>query len=497
MIKKIFVTIKVFIFLMLFFNSHTWGNENLTVNLDICQFRFNNDSSLVEVYYGFTAQSGDSSISGPYVLQLQISQGDQRIYDHLWKVNKPETEQTGAEQGQSVVDVLKYLLTPGKYDFNLIVKNMSNPELIDSAQVANYQIRTFDESNTQISDIELAQFIAPANQNQNQVFNKNNFNVLPNPFNLYDQNNANVYYYLELYDLNREIQTEYYYLKRVVFDSYGLPIVAIPAYNKMKRLRGKDDVEVGMFDISKLPSGKYYLTFAALDTNNNELATANTSFFVHNPEVLKISRNNLSIENQAASSEIALLSDDMLNVILGATQYFLDENERKVVQNLENDQAKKIFLYRFWKENDSNVATPVLESYRMLLNRVRYANNNFSQIRTEGWKSDRGRILILYGEPSEIQYYSNLSDLKEFQAWSYDNIENGVVFIFGVLGSFGDLQLIHSTKTGELYNNHWLDLLKVSEGRAGLDDLAPGVSEMDAVKRIFRKYDLELPRYLR
>ncbi len=73
------------------------------------------------------------------------------------------------------------------------------------------------------------------------------------------------------------------------------------------------------------------------------------------------------------------------------------------MKNLENENAKKIFLYRFWKERDSNPTTRVFESYREMLKRVQYANSNFSSIKKEGWQSDRGRILIKYGNPSEIQ----------------------------------------------------------------------------------------------
>ena len=132
-----------------------------------------------------------------------------------------------------------------------------------------------------------------------------------------------------------------------------------------------------------------------------------------------------------------------------------------------------------------------------MIRRVQYSNSNFRHVKKAGWDSDRGRILITYGKPSEIQYYTNVPDFKEFQAWSYDNIESGVVFIFGVIGGFGDLRLLHSTKTGETNNIYWLDLLKVSEGGTGISGMGHGSEQRQEVKDIFRSLNLEWPRYLK
>jgi hypothetical protein len=132
-----------------------------------------------------------------------------------------------------------------------------------------------------------------------------------------------------------------------------------------------------------------------------------------------------------------------------------------------------------------------------MLKRVQLTNATFASIKKAGWESDRGRVLIKYGQPSEIQYYPNVAEFKEFQAWSYDNIENGVVFIFGVLGAFGNLQLIHSSKTGELHNDFWFDLLKISEGQTGMQQMEDGLSSRNTLREIFQKNNLEMPRYLK
>ncbi|HDP99930.1 MAG TPA: GWxTD domain-containing protein, partial [bacterium] len=306
-----------------------------------------------------------------------------------------------------------------------------------------------------------------------------------------------VYYYIEIYNLQENFTGQFFSIKRTVLDGSGLPIFAIPSYTKKKRIRMQDDVEVGMFSIGKLPSGRYQLYLAVVDSIENQIASVNTNFYVHNPAVTQIAFENMPIEQQMASSEVALLSAEDLDMFLGATQYLVDSKEKKIIEKLENETAKQLYLYRYWKQHDPLPETRVLESFMEFIERVHYANANFSQIRRIGWKTDRGRIMIKYGKPAEVQYYANVPDFKEFQAWSYDGIEGGVVFIFGVTGGFGDLNLIHSTKTGEVHNEFWLDLLKVTEGRTGISNMAPGAEDRQAIRNFFRRYNLEWPRYLR
>jgi len=71
-------------------------------------------------------------------------------------------------------------------------------------------------------------------------------------------------------------------------------------------------------------------------------------------------------------------------------------------------------------------------------------------------KSDRGRIFIIYGEPSEIERYPNQVDTKPYEIWYYNELEGGVVFVFGDLTGFSDYTLLHSTLRGELRDDNWL-----------------------------------------
>ncbi|MDZ7765279.1 MAG: GWxTD domain-containing protein [Melioribacteraceae bacterium] len=72
-----------------------------------------------------------------------------------------------------------------------------------------------------------------------------------------------------------------------------------------------------------------------------------------------------------------------------------------------------------------------------------------------GYKSDMGRIYLSYGDPDRIERFPNESNLKPYEIWHYDNIEGGVLFIFGDLSGFSEYELLHSTKRGEMYDENW------------------------------------------
>jgi hypothetical protein len=89
------------------------------------------------------------------------------------------------------------------------------------------------------------------------------------------------------------------------------------------------------------------------------------------------------------------------------------------------------------------------------LKRVEYSNQHFKALGKKGWRTDRGRVFLKYGEPSEIERFPNQIDTKPYEIWYYNEIEGGVIFIFADLTNFSDYQLIHSTSRGELRDDNW------------------------------------------
>jgi GWxTD domain-containing protein len=441
----------------------------------------------VEINYGLLPGTRKNRAPNAFVLEMDVTQDDSLVLRNLWRVQPPApTDSAGTNL--MVVDALRFLLPPGRYNFKLLARPMSPKAQIDSAFVRSLAIRQFAPNQTALSDPLLAQKIEPAQSSGHFV--KNGFRVVPNPLGVFEAGNG-LFYYLEVYNLPQNNE-KFYFLTREVLSAEGAPVPVLPVYRKKKIIRGRDDVEVGQMRIGDLRTGRYRLRFSVQDAHSRVWAHTEAAFVVKNPR-LPASGLPGATQLRMENSVIATISPQNVNLFVEATRYFLPREEQHIVDRLSDETAKRRFLFQFWNGKGGR---PGLEVFREFVKRVHDANVKFAETRKAGWQTDRGRIWILYGKPSEIQYYSNLPGFREFQAWSYDNIEHGVVFIFGVTGSFGDFKLLHSTKTGEIHNEAWLDRLKVTAGRTGLTEMAPGISQEEAIRAMFRRYNLEMPRFL-
>ncbi len=114
-------------------------------------------------------------------------------------------------------------------------------------------------------------------------------------------------------------------------------------------------------------------------------------------------------------------------------QYFITEQERQVYQRLTTEEERERFMEDFWRRRDAGMGRP--GAFREEVSRrVAYANEYF-HAGISGWKSDRGRIYILYGPPNRRDArpmggrYTKPANMGgdtittyAFETWEYDSI---------------------------------------------------------------------------
>ncbi len=104
-----------------------------------------------------------------------------------------------------------------------------------------------------------------------------------------------------------------------------------------------------------------------------------------------------------------------------------------------DDETKKKFFERFWKERDPNPATRKNELMDEYFKRVNYANKQFTGFGTPGWLSDRGRIFIKFGPPDDIERHPFELNSHPYEIWRYYNLRK--IFLFEDYTGFGDYRL--------------------------------------------------------
>jgi len=100
--------------------------------------------------------------------------------------------------------------------------------------------------------------------------------------------------------------------------------------------------------------------------------------------------------------------------------YIILDREREVFLSLETVEERERFIEAFWKKRDPNPATPENEFQIEHYRRIDYANQWLGrETYLPGWKTDRGRMYIILGEPIEIQRFDDYSDIRSAHLWFY------------------------------------------------------------------------------
>jgi GWxTD domain-containing protein len=134
--------------------------------------------------------------------------------------------------------------------------------------------------------------------------------------------------------------------------------------------------------------------------------------------------------------------------------YIISPLEKQVFERLQSDRERDLFIQAFWKQRDPTPGTEENEYKAEHYRRINHANYYYGrQSPLPGWKTDRGRIYIILGEPNDIQRFESGQETYPAEIWFYqDKAEFGLppgfnIVFFKEHGS-GDYKLYSPTMDG-------------------------------------------------
>jgi GWxTD domain-containing protein len=104
-------------------------------------------------------------------------------------------------------------------------------------------------------------------------------------------------------------------------------------------------------------------------------------------------RNERALKQELSKPYKKWLDEDVV--------YIITPEERAAFKQLSNDEERDNFIEAFWQRRDPTPDTEENEYKEEHYQRIAYANEHFAA-GVPGWKTDRGRIYIMYGKPDEI-----------------------------------------------------------------------------------------------
>src|SRR5437016_8572593 len=116
-------------------------------------------------------------------------------------------------------------------------------------------------------------------------------------------------------------------------------------------------------------------------------------------------------------------------------RWIITDEERQVFKQLSNDEERDQFIEAFWARREPTPDTPENEFKEEHYRRIAYANEHFAA-GIPGWKTDRGRMYIMYGPADEIESHPSGGSYERpmeegggststfpFEDWRYRYIE--------------------------------------------------------------------------
>jgi GWxTD domain-containing protein len=134
-------------------------------------------------------------------------------------------------------------------------------------------------------------------------------------------------------------------------------------------------------------------------------------------------------------------------------RWIITDEERKVFDGLKTDDEREQFIEQFWFIRDPDPDTDVNEYREDYYQRIAYANEHFTS-GIPGWKTDRGRIYVMFGKADQIESHPSggsydrpawegggTTSTYPFEIWWYRYIEG--------VGSDVEIEFVDPTGSGE------------------------------------------------
>jgi GWxTD domain-containing protein len=133
--------------------------------------------------------------------------------------------------------------------------------------------------------------------------------------------------------------------------------------------------------------------------------------------------------------------------------YIITEMEKEVYLQLQTDSERDFYIEAFWRQRDPTVGTEMNEVKEEHYRRLNHANRRFRGTGRPGWKTDRGKVYILLGEPRDMRVFRGSDIYFPSEAWYYQGIRlPGLPAAFQILfyqkGRIGDYIIYNPAMEG-------------------------------------------------
>lgn len=395
--------------------------------------------------YSINYKGKDGGLIGDLAVIMKISNADGVVREDAYRLETPFMKDSVVED---FYDVRRFQLDPGTYEFALELMDLNSEN--DPLKATQMLVVSEMSDAISISDIEAAEYASKGDGTS--PFFKSGYDIIPRLVTFYPQELNSIPIYFELYNTNQLPDSVFAVRQTITNAETGVELAQL---RQTSRHFTSPVVPVlREVNISTVPTGKFIISYKLLNRNMMELAEESYEFERSNDGAYQLSAADVTIDPAFQES----ITDDSVGFYLESLIPISSatgvKNIIAVSKSKDGNEARK-HIQLYWMATDPDNTFESWIKYKAQVQLVeRVYSNNFQ----EGFETDRGRVYLQYGAPTNIISRDNSTSEYPFEIWVYNEIGkfSNKRFIFYNPDLVNNAyRLLHSDMVGELKNPGW------------------------------------------
>lgn len=385
---------------------------------------------------------------------ILIKQGE--VIEKYDKYILNSTELENENEYVNLLDLKRFSLKTGDYDLELTFTDEANKE-INTEIKHNFSIN-FPEDSLSISDITLAEKISQ--EETENIYSKSGYEIIPSVINFYSGKQKELGFYAEVYGADKALAGEdAYMISYAVMDVNNQKVVN--GLRKFKKANPAPiEVAMAVFNIEDLPSGNYNFMIEVRNKKNELLESKFIGFQRSKPvdpdATIEEINQNVDIENTFVK---AYNTVDSLYFYLGSLLPISEVHDYEIIELAMESKKVNIMqqvLYNYCTKIFPLNTSDEFDIYKKVVLTV---DDKYRTLTAPGHETDRGRVFLKYGQPTEIIIGQEPGTLP-YELWTYNEVTSTnqtnvkTIFYNPNIGT-NTYPILHSEIRGEITNDRW------------------------------------------
>lgn len=443
-----------------FFTASFSFSQNLQAYMSYTLFNSPVDGPYIETYLSVFGPSVEyvqneaGNFQGSVEVTIIFRQEENIVSFDKYEVKSQELADTASAFFENFLAQQRYILPNGKYDMEFIISDVNSdaePFITTDPVEIN-----FPEDNAAVSGIELISAYKRAETPGNLT--KSGIDLYPYVFNFFPETVEDLMLYCELYNTDKLFGEGGKFVYNYHIESFETNTI-LEEFNRSKVGTGAKVVPLLKdFNITKLPSGNYFLVVEIRD-QNNEVVTSNQIFFQRSNPNIQFNTNDLAAVHLEGTFVENMNNEDSLRQYIHYLLPIASELDRLFITRQMKDAdltTLKQYFLNFWLGREIAIPETAWNHYHQ---QVRKVNAIYGTPNRQGYETDRGRVFLKYGPANIISESYNEPSAYPYEIWQYytlgENQRNRKFVFYTIDIVTNDFQLVHSDAIGEVANYRW------------------------------------------